>query len=283
MAPAAPVWYLDAMLRVEPALLAGARRAVDEALSAARSLLAGPRLTVPPVPASVNTKAAHDYATDLDLSVEKAIVGALRRRLPGHAIVAEEAGADGLSEDTWFVDPVDGTRNLLTGHPAVAVSVAWWRGDRPVLAALDLPYRDLCLIADASGVRLNGGAFQAPPARLVEHALAVMPGDLRRPTERAPFSALYAALAARFEGVRITGALAYDLAILALGEVDARVSFGPKVEDVAAGVPIIHALGGLVTDLEGRPYRRGPGPMVAARGRAAHAAALAAARAAVRG
>ena len=52
------------------------------------------------------------------------------------------------------------------------------------------------------------------------------------------------------------GSIAYKLALLAGGLVDATISLAPKNEwDVAAGVLLVQAAGGNVTDLNGDPIR----------------------------
>ena len=51
-----------------------------------------------------------------------------------------------------------------------------------------------------------------------------------------------------------TGSIAYKLAMVAAGWVDATISLAPKHEwDVAAGVLLVQAAGGRVMDLDGRP------------------------------
>jgi myo-inositol-1(or 4)-monophosphatase len=50
------------------------------------------------------------------------------------------------------------------------------------------------------------------------------------------------------------GSIAYKLALVAGGMADATISLAPKHEwDIAAGVALVHAAGGKVTDLHGKP------------------------------
>ncbi|MCK6507100.1 inositol monophosphatase [Myxococcota bacterium] len=260
-----------------------ARQAVDQAMA----LLAGPLPTRPPRPDGVRDKEPHDYVTALDLACERTIAATLRAAFPGDAIAGEEEerAAQGARR-VWHVDPVDGTRNLVAGRPEVAVSVALYVDDAPVVGVIGLPYRGLCLSASDEGAWLRGAPGQAPvplpplappPPR---RTLVGLPGELRVADEARAIARLYGALVGRVEGIRVTGALGYDLATVALGELHARASLGAKPMDVAAGVLLVRRLGGVATDTTGAAYRLGSPGVVVGADAAAHALLLDAVRAA---
>ncbi len=239
------------------------------AVAAAGPLLERPLLGKPPRPAQIAEKAAHDYWTELDVAIEHAVAAVVHAAFPGHAVWGEEVftDVDPAAEDIWYLDPIDGTRNLVAGRPDVAVSLAWYHRGSPRAAAMWLPCRDLTLVAEADvpGMRVNGELFEAPPAPSPDRALVGMAGDFRAPGDAAVFSALFAGLATRFEGIRIAGALAYDLACMALGELDGRVSLHAKPVDVAAGAFLVSHVGGCVQTPAGGAFDvRSPG-IVAAR------------------
>src|SRR5262245_15720037 len=58
-----------------------------------------------------------DLVCDLDLAADELIVGALRERYPGDAILSEESGRQGPSDAQrlWIVDPLDGSTNRVRG------------------------------------------------------------------------------------------------------------------------------------------------------------------------
>ncbi len=70
--------------------------------------------------------------------------------------------------------------------------------------------------------------------------------------------------------MRITGALAYDLACIAIGELGARVSLDAKTVDVAAGAFLITQAGGKITDLDGEEWTTDSSTVLAARTSALH-------------
>src|SRR5579864_2990284 len=94
----------------------------------------------------VARKADNDFVTRADRESEAAVLGEIRRRFPGHRILAEEGGrgGGGGSEYQWLVDPLDGTTNFLQGLPVWCISVACMRGGEVVAGVvLDPPGENL--------------------------------------------------------------------------------------------------------------------------------------------
>ncbi|RME28776.1 MAG: inositol monophosphatase [Deltaproteobacteria bacterium] len=257
-----------------------ARSCTLEALADSAALLAGDLPTRPAVPADIRDKEPHDYVTDLDLRVERAIADRIRASFPADAIAGEEIFDAPDTVRRWIVDPVDGTRNLVAGRPDIAVCIGLYEGRRGLVGGIGLPCRGLALLASADrpGATLHAGDAAVPLARLgagpLDRALVGLPGALQPGHGAATIRALAGELAGRVEGLRISGALGYDLALIALGELDARVSLAAKPVDVAAGVVIIEQLGGVVTDVEGRRYQLGRRGLIAARSPEIHAGVL---------
>ncbi|MBI2139239.1 hypothetical protein HYU13_06630 [Candidatus Woesearchaeota archaeon] len=51
-----------------------------------------------------------------DEASERAIIGIIKNKFPGHSIIAEESGIDHQhSRFTWHIDPLDGTTNYIFG------------------------------------------------------------------------------------------------------------------------------------------------------------------------
>jgi len=83
----------------------------------------------------ISFKGQGDLVTDGDRASEEYILGLLRERAPGTAILAEESGESGKGEVRFIVDPLDGTTNYAQGSRS---SAAPWRRRRrasPLLAA----------------------------------------------------------------------------------------------------------------------------------------------------
>jgi myo-inositol-1(or 4)-monophosphatase len=61
----------------------------------------------------------------VDLASEALIVDGLRAAFPGDGVLGEEGGGmPGTSGRRWIVDPLDGTRNYLSGAGPWSVCIA---------------------------------------------------------------------------------------------------------------------------------------------------------------
>jgi myo-inositol-1(or 4)-monophosphatase len=208
--------------------------------------------------------------TALDGEVDHTITLALRARAPQDGIVSEESGTlAGTSGSVWYLDPIDGTTNLLRQRAEIAISLARYKGDTAQMGVVALPCRSITLGVDAqTRTRANGSPLPSLPQNgSLKDAFVGIPGDYQK----------YAHInLGRFIGIellpnvgeaRATGALGFDLAAIALGELDARFSFAVRPFDAAAGVFLIRSLGGEVTDLAGHPWTLGSPVLIAARSR----------------
>lgn len=251
-------------------------RTAFEAVRAGEELLAGELPSKPRRPESVLRKAAHDYQTDVDVQVEKRVAELILGRFPDHGVQGEEAVQEnpGASHQ-WYLDPIDGTRNYLEGRPDIAISLALYRDGQPVVGVISMPCRGLVVAADHAhrGLIVNGKPYRRrrSPGGL-SGALIAVKGDVRSRGDSRAVRLVVEALAERVEGFRITGAVAYDLACVALGEVAARISVAAKIMDLAAGAFIVAHTGGTVTDIAGNPWTLESRSIVAASTRSINAA-----------
>ena len=110
---------------------------------------------------AVREKAANDFVSEVDREAERAIISTLHEAYPGHAILAEESGARGVSEYRWIVDPLDGTTNFLHGFPHFAVSIALeHRGIVTQAVVYDPGRNDLFTASRGRGAFLNEGRIR---------------------------------------------------------------------------------------------------------------------------
>lgn len=208
----------------------------------------------------VQDQATDDLVTLWDKEIQRFLEDTLP--LSGDRFHGEEAlaaapeGFDLRSGRVWVVDPVDGTQNLVAGRPEIAISIALLKEGEPDLGVVCLPMRGLTIsCCGERPLQVNGMEWfqQKRRPRRIEDAIVGLPGDLRR-LRGTGVERLVNNLVDRAAGLRITGALAYDLACLSLGEIDARLSTSAKLHDVAAGVQLVRSIGGRVTDLHGAEW-----------------------------
>ena len=74
----------------------------------------------------VSKKGPKDFVTNSDLKTEKIIIDELKKARPNYSFISEEKGKKDNKDinNTWIIDPIDGTINFLHGIPHFAISIA---------------------------------------------------------------------------------------------------------------------------------------------------------------
>lgn len=206
-------------------------------------------------------KSAGDFATEVDYAIESHL-RAMLGTLTGIPVIGEESGgAD--SGTRWVIDPIDGTANFSANNPMSSILLSLLEDDQPILGITSMPMLGKRLTAyDGSPLMING--VPQPPLEEKSHLVAHVgfssmatpkntefPMDMRRD--------LLSELAESYLRPRITGSIGVDLAFTAEGVFGTCVSFSPHVWDNAAGVMLVRAAGGVVTDTEGNDWIPGNG------------------------
>ncbi|WP_242346564.1 inositol monophosphatase family protein [Anaeromyxobacter terrae] len=216
---------------------------------------------------TIELKGGIDLVTDADRAAEAALLGFLRSRLPGAAILAEESGVSGGSagELRFFVDPLDGTTNYAHGVPHFAVNVAVADARGLAAAATYDPLRDeLFTAARGEGAFLGDVRLRhSGRAELLGSLLVTgFPYDIHQHHDY-PLR-LFGAFLRRARAVRRFGSAALDLAYVAAGRFDGFWEQRLKPWDVAAGILLAQEAGALVTDMAGGERMLETGDIVAA-------------------
>ncbi len=89
-------------------------------------------------------KADGSPVTAADQAAEDIILPALRHLTPDIPVVSEEEASKGLSPDVtgerfWLVDPLDGTKEFLSGNGEFTVNIALIEHGAPVLGVVVVP------------------------------------------------------------------------------------------------------------------------------------------------
>ncbi len=104
----------------------------------------------------VSKKGPSDFVTNSDLKTEKIIIDELKKARPNYSIISEENGIQ-INKDknnTWIIDPIDGTINFLHGIPHFAISIALRSNDEIVSGLIFDPIKDEIYFAEK-----NSGAY----------------------------------------------------------------------------------------------------------------------------
>ena len=209
-----------------------------------------------PVGHTVTVKGYRDITTEVDAAAERVILDLIRDRFPGHAILSEEAGGDGIGDGyTWVVDPLDGTTNYTCRLPIFSVSIGLLEGGEPLIGVVHDPLCDQTFVAErGGGARLDGAPIRASRVARLEHAMVSLDWG-HSDAERGQTLWWLTQVAPRCGTVRALGSAALALAYVAAGWLEAYFNLMMKPWDAAAGMLLVSEAGGRCTTLEGGAYR----------------------------
>jgi len=188
-----------------------------------------------------------DPVTEADTRVNDALKTFLHKGDDGW--LSEETADDPARlgrQRVWVVDPLDGTREFVAGIPEWSVSIGLVENGHAVAGGVCNPQTGETMIGSPeTGVTYNGRPAQ--PSQRTSLAGGLVPAS-RSELKRGEWD--------RFQNcgfeIRPTGSVAYKLAMVAAGRADAAWTLCPKHEwDVAAGVALVQAVGGIVVTLDG--------------------------------
>ena len=201
----------------------------------------------------VNAEPVRDIKLQADVETEALI----RRHLSEASlpILGEEYGGDtSLIENDnlfWVVDPLDGTYNYLRNIPLNCVSIGLFSGLTPVLGVIyDFNLDELfSAIVDETGLLINGRLCEPQWETRQERAIlttgAPSAADLSRMGSQSFLQQMTS-----FCKVRMIGSAALALAYVAAGRCDVYHERRIYLWDVAAGMALVKAAGGICQLIE---------------------------------
>ncbi len=189
-----------------------------------------------------------DVVSAADHAAEEMITARLAEHRADDGIVGEEGARRPGRDRTWYVDPVDGTYNFLSGLPYWCSAVGLADGAGPLVGAVYFPPRDELWVGGRDApTTLNG----VPLAELVDRPLADVsvathfhPGHL---AERARLSS-WRAVAAGAATVRMLGSASVDLAGVASGRLGIFLQANLNPWDWVPGAALVIGAGGVAEE-----------------------------------
>jgi myo-inositol-1(or 4)-monophosphatase len=210
-----------------------------------------------------------DVVTEADRNAQRAVIDVVREDYPDDAVVGEEEDAPKAVPDegrTWVVDPIDGTNNYVRGTRLWTTSVAAVLDGEPVAAANVAPALGDTYAADGDGPTRNGEPLSVSEGTDPE-ACTVSPTFWWAFDRRAEYADACREAVERFGDIRRIGSAQLTLSMVAAGELDgAFTNLYTNPWDTVAGVGLVRAAGGTVTDVHGDRWRHDSEGLVASNG-----------------
>lgn len=202
---------------------------------------------------TVQTKGVANFVTDTDFGVQKFVAGKLRLRYPDVQFMAEEKNnADiDFGKQTWILDPVDGTMNLMRNMGHSCISLAYVRNGQIEDGFVYDPYRDEMFFAEKNrGAYLNGHRIHVGNVSEMKDALIAFGSAPYTPELHKDYARYYTKIYQNCMDFRRTGSAALDLAYVAAGRMDGYFEH-VQSWDRAAGMLLVAEAGGKCTSFTG--------------------------------
>jgi myo-inositol-1(or 4)-monophosphatase len=197
----------------------------------------------------ISRKAGNEIVTNADPEADEAIQSVLKQAFPQDDFLTEETFDPARAinmKSAWIIDPLDATRNFANGIPHFAVSIAYIQDKKPMVGVVfDPTTQELFTAIAGDSAKLNG------------QPLTVNSATSHKDTILSLCNPLPPSLAQEKLSHRRLGCSALDLAYVASGRLGAACERNLKVWDIAAGIPMVEAAGGKVTDFNGQPIDLG--------------------------
>jgi myo-inositol-1(or 4)-monophosphatase len=185
----------------------------------------------------VSIKGPTDFVSNADLKAEKIIIEELKKARPYYSIISEEEGSE-INKDknnTWIIDPIDGTTNFLHGIPHFATSIALKSGDEIVSGLIYDPIKDEMFYAEKEcGAYFNNQRIRVSKKRELNNCLFATGGVLKNQVDLT---------------LRNSGSAALDIAYVAAGRYDGYFQNNLSLWDIAAGIILIKEAGGFINKI----------------------------------
>lgn len=201
--------------------------------------------------ASLGRGAGGDMTHPVDKLAEDIVCEELERLDEPVTLVSEECGIKDIKGGgpRLLVDPIDGSRNAISGIPLFSTAIALIDGDS--VADTSIGYVINLVSGDEFWALKGGGSFcnGAPVRTQQDNAFSAIAYETRTPGVEIP---KIMPLLSLFNRARCFGSTALDMAFLAQGAVSMFVvPSSSRPFDFVAGCLLIKEAGGIVTDVRG--------------------------------
>jgi myo-inositol-1(or 4)-monophosphatase len=185
----------------------------------------------------VSKKGPRDFVTKTDKNVEKILIEELSKTKKKYSFVTEESGIikNKDKDNTWIIDPIDGTTNFLHGIPHFAISIAHQFKNQIISGLIFDPIKDEMFFAEKDkGAFLNNKRLRVSKKTSIDECL---------------FSSNHEGVKFSDLDMRYSGCAALDLAYVASGRLDGFFHNNINLWDVAAGFLLVQEAGGIVNNI----------------------------------
>jgi myo-inositol-1(or 4)-monophosphatase len=186
----------------------------------------------------VSKKGPSDFVTNSDIKAEKIIIEELKKARPHYSIISEENGTENNKDknNTWIIDPIDGTINFLHGIPHFAISIALKSNEEIVSGLIFDPIKNEIFFAEKeNGAFFNNHRIRVSKKNKLDDCLFATGAMTKQEPDLS---------------YRKSGCAALDMAYVAAGRYDGYFQHDLNLWDIAAGIILVKEAGGILNEID---------------------------------
>jgi myo-inositol-1(or 4)-monophosphatase len=186
----------------------------------------------------VSKKGPSDFVTNSDIKAEKIIIEELKKARPHYSIISEENGTEYNKDknNTWIIDPIDGTINFLHGIPHFAISIALKSNEEIISGLIFDPIKNEIFFAEKeNGAFFNNHRIRVSKKNKLDDCLFATGAMTKQEPDLS---------------YRKSGCAALDMAYVAAGRYDGYFQHDLNLWDIAAGIILVKEAGGILNEID---------------------------------
>jgi len=194
----------------------------------------------------VSSKSLGNFVTNADLRTEKILKENLEYHYPDYGFIMEEEGSIiGKNKDnTFIIDPIDGTSNFIHGIPHFCIAIAKLTKNIISDGIIFNPIsNEFYWASKGKGCWLNNQRLRVSNRRKLEQCI-IGASSIEKDTESINKLKFLKNNSVSFRNM---GSAALDLAYVASGRLDAFWGYNLNLWDIASGIVLVLEAGGTVT------------------------------------
>lgn len=192
-----------------------------------------------------------DPVTKIDIDMEKLIRKLIKLNFKNHNIIGEELKDEiTFSDYTWFIDPIDGTKNFILNLPTWSNLIGLYYKKKCVFSFANFPILKKTYIGlqkksflkqDNKNIKLKSNKKITPK----NMKLAINTLHSLRNNKIKNYILNYKGF------FKVTGSDAYNFCSIAEGRLDALIESGLKKVDILPIIKIVESSGAIITNWKG--------------------------------
>ena len=202
----------------------------------------------------IQSKSLGDFVTNADLNIEKNLIKTLKYYYPNASFITEESGYIKGKDETFIIDPIDGTSNFIHGIPFVSIVIAKLVDNEITDGIIYNPIlNEFYWASKGKGAWCNNKRLRVSKRNnLIDCIIGTGIPNGKKIQDN--YLNLIDSISRSSAGLRRMGSAAIDLAYVASGKLDGFWEKNLNIWDVASGVLIIKEAGGKVSEMNGNDW-----------------------------